>query len=75
MPSYPSQELAQSYEGQGVMDNRNAITVGDKVTIDDCPGHWISFSPFKVEAIEEGMVKLEMVSELIDIDRLRCWNG
>jgi putative DNA primase/helicase len=46
------------------------ITVGSRVTLDDCPGHWSWASPFTVEAIEGKMVKLEMVGELVEMNRL-----
>ena len=46
------------------------ITVGDKVTISDCPGHWSWASPFTVERIENEMVKLEMIEELVEMSRL-----
>ena len=55
---------------QGNTDSQFAIKVGDRVTIDDCPGHWSWASPFTVEAIGGEMVKLEMVSELVEIARL-----
>ncbi|NJK55960.1 MAG: hypothetical protein HC939_08150 [Pleurocapsa sp. SU_5_0] len=38
---------------------KSGITVGDRVEISDCPGHWSWASPFTVEAIEGEMVKLE----------------
>ena len=74
-PSHPSQESAQSHIGQAVMDNRDAITVGDKVEIDDCPGHWNWASPFTVSAIEGKLVKLEMVDGLVEIEKLSVVNG
>ena len=46
------------------------ITVGDKVTIDECPGHWSWASPFTVEAIDGEMVKLEMIEELVEMSLL-----
>jgi hypothetical protein len=46
------------------------IVVGDKVTIDNCLGHWNWASPFTVEGIEGEMVKLEMVGELVETERL-----
>ena len=78
MPSHPTSKEAQSQTVVGVTDTlvepspaiNSAITVGDKVTIDDCPGHWISFSPFTVEAIEGDMAKLGMIEELVEIGRL-----
>ena len=51
------------------------IKVGDRVEIEDCPGHWTWASPFRVETINGQMVKLEMVSELIEIRRLLIVNG
>ncbi len=47
------------------------IVVGDKVTIDDCPGHWNWASPFTVEGIEGDWVRLDLVDELIEIIRLK----
>ena len=55
---------------QGNTDSQSTITVGDRVSIKDCPGHWNWASPFTVEAIGGGMVKLELVSELVKIARL-----
>ena len=70
MPSQLAQEEAESQRGQEVIDSLSAIKVGDRVTIEDCPGHWSWASPFTVEAIGGGMVKLEMVSELVEVSRL-----
>ena len=56
-------------------DNRSTISVGDKVTISDCPGHWSWASPFTVEAIDNNYAKLEMVFELVEIERLSVING
>ena len=83
MPSQFSHEQGQSHIEQGVTNYRSAphssrqggiirasITVGDLVTVDDCPGHWSWASPFTVEGIDGEMVKLEMVSELVNIARL-----
>ena len=70
MPSQLAQEEAEFQRGQEVNDSLSAITVGDRVTVEDCPGHWSWASPFTVEAIGGGMVKLEMVSELVEIARL-----
>ena len=39
MPSQSSHEQVQNHIGQGVRDKPFAITVGDKVTVEDCPGH------------------------------------
>ena len=57
-------------KGQETTVNKSAIALGDKVEIEDCPGHWNWASPFTVEAIGGGMVKLEMVSELVEVSRL-----
>jgi putative DNA primase/helicase len=46
------------------------ITVGSRVEVSDCPAHWNWASPFTVEAIEGEMVKLEMVGELVEMNRL-----
>jgi putative DNA primase/helicase len=71
MPSYSSPEESPTQRGQATTDNQSVITVGDRVEITDCPGHWSWASPFTVEAIESEMVKLEMVNELIEIGRLQ----
>ena len=55
---------------QGNTDSQSTITVGDLVTVEDCPGHWSWASPFTVEAIEGEMAKLEMVGELVEVSRL-----
>ena len=70
MPSQSSPEEAQSHDGHNITDIQLAITVGDKVTLKDCPGHWSWASPFTVEEIEGEMVKLEMVGELVEINKL-----
>ena len=46
------------------------ITVGDRVEVEDCPGHWAWASPFTVEAINGEWAKLEMVGELVEVSRL-----
>jgi hypothetical protein len=51
-------------------DLSKAITVGDRVTVEDCPGHWSWASSFTVQAIEGEMAKLEMVDELIEMSLL-----
>ena len=48
-----------------IQDNQSTITVGDRVIVEDCPGHWSWASPFTVEAINGEYAKLEMVSELV----------
>ena len=70
MPSHLLPEQAETQAQQKVRDTQPAITVGDRVRIEDCPGHWSWASPFTVEAIEGDLVKLEMVSELVEIERL-----
>ena len=82
MLSHTSQKESESQMVLGVTDTlvypspaiNSAITVGDKVTIDDCPGHWSWASPFKVQAIDGEMVKLEMIEELVGIGRLEKWS-
>ncbi|MBW4532496.1 MAG: hypothetical protein KME09_01020 [Pleurocapsa minor HA4230-MV1] len=45
------------------------------MTVEDAPSYWSWASPFKVEAIDGEMAKLQMVSELIEISRLqKCFN-
>ncbi len=55
---------------QNVTDSPSAIKVGDRVVVEDCPGHRSWASPFTVEAIDGEMVKLEMVGELVELKRL-----
>ncbi|NJK58615.1 MAG: hypothetical protein HC939_22870 [Pleurocapsa sp. SU_5_0] len=81
MPSYAeryplgqlSPKQAKTKTQQKVRDSQVAITVGDKVTVEDCPGHWSWASPFTVEAVEGDLVKLEMVGELVEINKLSCF--
>ena len=75
MPSHPSQKEAVTKTQQSVMGNKLAITIGDKVEINECPGHWSWASPFTVEAIEGELVKLEMVGELVEMIRLTGCKG
>jgi putative DNA primase/helicase len=63
LPSQGEQSESQSHTEYEVDEDHSAITVGDRVTIDDCLGHWNWASPFTVEAIDGEMVKLEMVSQ------------
>jgi putative DNA primase/helicase len=70
MPSPRARKESQTQTEQGVMNNQSAITVGDRVTISDCPGHWSWASPFTVRAIESDLVALELVDELIEMSRL-----
>ncbi|BAZ47291.1 hypothetical protein NIES4102_43370 (plasmid) [Chondrocystis sp. NIES-4102] len=70
MPSHLSDKQAKTQRGQEVRDSQSAITVGDLVTVDDCPGHWGWASPFTVEAINGDRAKLEMVGELVEIEKL-----
>ena len=49
---------------------KSVIKVGDRVVISDCPGHWSWASPFTVESIDGEMAKLEMVGELVEMNRL-----
>jgi putative DNA primase/helicase len=75
MPSQIRQLKTRTNTEYEVENNQLAITVGDLVMVDDCPGHWSWASPFTVEAIDGEMVKLEMVSELVEIKRLSVING
>ncbi|WP_019503236.1 phage/plasmid primase, P4 family [Pleurocapsa sp. PCC 7319] len=82
LPSPSSQEKSQSQTVLDVTDTlahpssaiKSPITVGDKVTISDCPGHWSWASPFTVERIEGEMVKLEMIEELVEMSLLEKWS-
>ncbi|WP_019503407.1 hypothetical protein [Pleurocapsa sp. PCC 7319] len=82
MPSLPSQEKPESYTAVDVTDSfsypssaiNSPITVGDKVTIFDCPGHWLWASPFTVQEVEGEMVKLEMIEELVEMGQLEKWD-
>ena len=68
-----SHKQGKSHTEQTVRDDQSAITVGDRVTVSDCPGHWSWASPFTIEAINGEWAKLEMVGELVEIGRLsRC---
>ena len=75
MPLQLLPKQAQTKTQREVKNNQLAITIGDKVTVEDCPGHWSWASPFTVEAIEGKLVRLEMVGELIEIERLSVVNG
>jgi hypothetical protein len=70
MPSQIGQLKSRTNTEYEVENNQLAITVGDKVTVEDCLGHWSWASPFTVEAVEGEMVKLEMVGELVERERL-----
>ncbi len=65
-----SAESKPSPTEQEITEELPAIAVGDRVTVSDCPGHWSWASPFTVEAIKGEMVKLEMVGEMVEIERL-----
>ena len=49
---------------------KTAIAVGDRVNVENCPTHWNWASPLTVEAINGEWAKLEMVGELVEIERL-----
>ncbi len=66
MPSQVAQLDSRTHTGLKVKDNSNAITVKDRVSISDYPGHWSWASPFTVEATDEPF----RVNELIEITRL-----
>lgn len=70
MPSPRARKQSQTQTEQGVTNNYSTITVGDYVTIFNCPAHWLWASPFTVRAIKSDLVALEMVDELIKISRL-----
>ena len=70
MPSPLSRNKTRTKTQQEVTDSRLAITVGDFVTVKDAPSYWLWASPFTVEAIDGEMAKLEMVGELVEIERL-----
>ena len=76
MPSPSSPKQAKTQRGQEeVIDSQSTITVGDRVTVEDAPAYWSWASPFTVEAIDGEMAKLEMVGELVEIERLSVING
>ncbi|WP_052055874.1 phage/plasmid primase, P4 family [Myxosarcina sp. GI1] len=52
-------------------DVNEEISIGDRVMVKDCPGHWSWAQPFQVLAIEGNMVALELVDELVEISRLK----
>jgi putative DNA primase/helicase len=70
MPSQVDQLESQRHTEHGIEEDRGIITVGDFVTVEDCPGHWSWASPFTVKAVDGEMASLEMVSELVEIARL-----
>ena len=86
VPSLPSPKQLQTKvdkEVRVVRDNsskpslseESTISVGDRVEIEDCPGHWSWASPFTVEAIDGQWAKLEMVSELVEIKKLLLYRS
>ena len=81
----PSPDQTQSPERETVTDTSDHllpaviesvtedISVGDKVTIENCPGHWLWAQPFEVLSIEGDLAALDLVSELVEIRSLkRC---
>ena len=70
MPSRLLQKQFKTQVKQSITDNCSAITVGDCVMVENCPGHWSWASPFTVEAINGEWAKLEMVGELVETNRL-----
>ena len=70
VPSPNRPEQASSQLKQQVTENKSTIMVGDRVEVEDCPGHWSWASPFTVEAIDGEWAKLEMVGELVEVSRL-----
>ena len=75
MPSQLSQNKTQVKIEEEVAENQLAITIGDRVIIEDAPSYWLWASPFTVESIDGNSVKLEMVSQLVEIERLSVING
>ena len=69
VPMQQKQERQQELSKMPSPKAKIAMTVGDRVTVDDCPGHWSWASPFTVEAVDGDLVKLEMVRELVEIER------
>ncbi|WP_052056024.1 phage/plasmid primase, P4 family [Myxosarcina sp. GI1] len=63
-------------DGDGNFEPENEeISVGDRVIIEECPWNWSWAQPFQVLAIEGNMVALELVDELVHINRLQiCHN-
>ncbi|WP_052056026.1 phage/plasmid primase, P4 family [Myxosarcina sp. GI1] len=58
-----------------VDDVDEEINIGDRVMVEDCPAYWSWAQPFQVLAIEGNMVALELVDELVHINRLQiCHN-
>lgn len=71
------QEQSESPDRESNVDveSDEEIKVGDRVNITDCPGHWSWASPFIVKSIKGNWVKLEMVSEPVEIEKLFVING
>ena len=71
LASHRAPRTSEADRDLGRLENIDSvIAVGDRVTVEDCPGHWLWAQPFEVETIEGDLAKLEMVEELIEIDRL-----
>ena len=48
----------------------NLFFSGDRVVVEDAPSYWSWASPFTVQSIDGEMARLEMVDELVEIERL-----
>ena len=70
MPSPSLQNKPRTKTQQEAETSQSTITVGDKVTVKDAPSYWSWASPLTVEAINGEWAKLEMVSELVETNRL-----
>ncbi len=70
--SNPSQQPSQAVT-PSVTNHHNpsdVIKEGSRVNIIDCPGHCLWAQPFKVLSIKNGMAKLEMFDDLLNLDQL-----
>ncbi|WP_036487441.1 hypothetical protein [Myxosarcina sp. GI1] len=69
------EENIEEVEAEEISTKDEVLSVGDRVMIKDCPGHWSWAQPFQVLAIEDNMVALELVDELVHINQLQiCHN-
>ena len=66
-----AEENIEEMEAEEISNQNEEISIGDRVMVEDCPGHWSWAQPFQVLAIEGNMVALEMVDELVEISRLK----
>ncbi len=74
--SNPSQQPSQAVT-PSVTNHHNpsdVIKEGSRVNIIDCPGHCLWAQPFKVLSVKNGMAKLEMFDDLLNLDQLELEN-